>query len=105
MLNIQTPAARNTDPATSHEAEALHNASGDRFTQQKRVAECVRDTPGFTSRELALWHGFDRYMVARRLPECETAGTVERGPARRCSRGRGRAVTWWPVPVQDRFSY
>lgn len=94
---VQTPATKRHDPDTSLEAERDVTASGRRACQQELVARLVSQLPGYTSRELAELTGVDRYLIARRLPECETAGLVQRG-GRRYLTDTGRpAVTWWPV--------
>ncbi len=96
MMDIQTPAARNSDPATSHDAADHINATGKRKAQQSIAAKAVEMYPGLTSLELARKARCDRYMLARRLPECETASAVLRGPARTCSISLRQAVTWYP---------
>lgn len=50
-----------------------------------------------TSFELALLTDLDRYMLARRLPECETAGRVRRGAMRRCTVTGRLAMEWLPA--------
>lgn len=96
MLDVQTPAARASDPQTSHAAAAHVTATGARAKQQALAAAAVREYPGLTSNELGKRSGIDRYVLARRLPECETAKAVERGQERRCSASGRMAVTWWP---------
>ncbi|SBS29043.1 hypothetical protein MSP8886_01414 [Marinomonas spartinae] len=95
MMNIQTQAARSRDPETSHLAADAINKSGARQKQIERVVAMIQETNGLTSRELASKHGEDRYMVARRMSEAETAQEVEKGPIRICSIGKCKAVTWW----------
>ncbi len=98
MIHIRTPAARNTDPASSHAAAERITRSGKRASQQDQVRACVLAYPGSTSAELAHLAGLDRYMVARRLPECAVAGSVARGPLRACDVSERLACTWWPAP-------
>lgn len=95
MLNIETPAAKRGDPETSHLAADAVTKSGARQKQIERVVAMVHKTNGMTSRELADHHKEDRYMVARRLSEAETAQEVEKGPVRICAIGKCKAVTWW----------
>jgi len=95
MLNIQTPAAKSRDPETSHLAAEVITKSGARQAQIVRVVAMVHKTNGMTSRELADHHKEDRYMVARRLSEAETAQEVEKGQPRTCAIGNCKAVTWW----------
>ena len=94
---MTTPAARNTDPVSSHLAAEEVTVKGTRGRQQRVVLWAVAANPGRTSRELASICDLDRYQVARRLPELENAGLLEKGPMRRCSAGRREAVTWKAV--------
>jgi len=97
MRRIETPAARNTDPETSHEAAAHITDSGARAFQQGQTVAAVRAYPGRTMQELAELTGLDRYMLGRRVSECETAGLVVRGAKRQCSVTGRSAEPWWPV--------
>lgn len=90
----ESPAARSTDPETSHEAARRVTESGVRQGHAERVLAAVRAHPGMTSRELAGPTGLERHEVARRLADLANAGLVEQQDARPCSVGRGRAVTW-----------
>jgi hypothetical protein len=94
---VETPAARNSDPFTSHLAAAEVTGAGVRADQQRRAAAAVRQWPGCTSFELALKAGQDRHAVARRLPECVVAGSVRKGPAKRCPVSGRLALTWFPA--------
>lgn len=93
---VQTPIARASDPLSSHLAAEAITASGTRFSQQEDAADAVSRHPGHTSQELAELTGLDRYMLARRLPECETAGRVRKGPMRTCT-VTGRKAHEWEV--------
>jgi len=95
---VETPAARATDPVTSHIAAAEHTASGKRGSNVAAVIDLVRAAPGHTSAELSR-HSRDltRHEVARRLPEAETAGAVFKGAKRRCEVNGSLAMTWWPA--------
>ena len=70
------PRARRSDPESSHRAatEVAPHLSG----QRRAVWEALSRHPGRSSKELAEVSGLDRYMVARRLPELEQYGLVER---------------------------
>jgi hypothetical protein len=94
---FDTPAARNSDPMTSHLAADHITATGARAAQQQLATKAVEQYPGFTSLEIAKRSTLCRFMLARRLPECEHALTVRRGQARRCSESGRMAVTWWPA--------
>jgi hypothetical protein len=96
MMRIETPAARNSDPFTSHEAAEHHTRTGKRAYQQQQTVAAVRAFPGKTSFEIAMATGLDRFMLARRLSECVTAGLVKKGVAVECTVTRRKAVTWWP---------
>jgi hypothetical protein len=89
------PAARSTDPATSHEAAKRVTRSGLRHRQMDDVVGLVERFPGRTSKELAEISMLDRHMIARRLPDAEKVGLVMRGRPKVCSVSGGRAVTWW----------
>lgn len=93
---VATPAARRTDPETSHKAAEEHARSGARAHQQQQVTAAVRALPGRTSFELAMATGLDRYMVARRTSECEVAGTIKRSAVRTCQISGKKALTWEP---------
>jgi hypothetical protein len=93
---VDTPAARTTDPDTSHIAAAEHTASGKRGTNVAHVIDLVRLHPGCTSAELARYTSLTRHECARRLPEAETAGAIRKGEKRRCAQNGSLAVTWWP---------
>ena len=95
-LNVQTPAARNSDPMTSHMAAKELTESGDREKQIRATVAAVRRNPGLTSADLASVAGLDRYAVGRRLSEAQTGGMVTTGEKAR-SKTTGRlGVTWWP---------
>jgi CRP-like cAMP-binding protein len=96
LRKIETPAARATDPDTSHIAAAEHTASGKRGTIFAIVVVLVRARPGHTSAELARYTDLTRHEVARRLPEGETAGAIRKGEKRRCAVNGTLAMTWWP---------
>lgn len=104
MFAITTPAARTSDPRSSHEAADDITMSGQRAFQQKTTANAVRRFPGFTSRELAEKLKLDRYMLARRLSECEAAGEVRRGQMRRCGVSKKLATTWYPPEVAEQLA-
>lgn len=55
--------------------------------------------PGLTRNEIdrLLSQGQPNPTYSRRLTEMERLGTIERGPARRCSISRHLAETWWAL--------
>lgn len=93
--DVRTPAARATDPETSHLAAEIMTKSGVRAHQQRQVLSALREWPGRTSAELASNAGMDRYAVARRLPELVPLFAF-RGGSRACAVSGRPAVTWWP---------
>lgn len=123
---VRTPASRRHDPATSALAESSITRSGERDRQQRIVRVLVEMFPGSTSAELAqlaeryclsvarnIYNHeagdkmanrcqLDRWQIARRLPECETAGTVERAAPRKCSVKGRKSLTWVPLKAADR---
>lgn len=98
---LQQPAsnlARRSDPETSHEAAQEVTDSGSADQQRSIVAALVRKYPSRTSDELAqLTPRLDRWQAARRLPEVERAGLIQRGEARHSEVSGRKGVTWWPV--------
>lgn len=94
---VATPAARKTDPETSHLAAEEITASGRRAHQQDQAVWAVAKHHGCASAELAAETGFCRFMLARRLPEAAIAGRVYRGGARKCRVTGRMAMTWWPA--------
>jgi len=97
MRLVETPASRATDPSTSADAEAEINATGLRAFKQSQTTSAVRRFPGRTMAELSRETGLDRYMLGRRISECETAGSVFRGLKRRCSVTGRMAEPWFAV--------
>lgn len=100
---IRTPAARNTDPESSHIAADRITSSGKRETHQRQILDLLRRCDGRTSAELAalaqregMVH-LDRHEVARRLPELATAGAVRRGAQVTCRENGTKATSWWCV--------
>ena len=97
LRRIETPAARSTDPQSSHDAADLHMARGLRQTHIAVVADAVRACPGLTSAEIAARSCLERHEAARRLPDAMTAGVVRKGPARVCTMSGKLVTTWWPA--------
>lgn len=97
VRRIETPAARNSDPITSHLAAEHITRSGVRAQQQALTYAAVKANPGCTSFEIAHASGIDRYVLARRCPEVELAGLIKRGETKHCLVTGRLALTWWPV--------
>lgn len=96
MRAVETPASRATDPESSHLSAEAHTASGKRAEQQAKTVAAVRAFPGCTMQELAGKTGIDRYVLGRRISECETAGLVKRGIKRTCKVTGRIAEPWNP---------
>lgn len=92
-----SPAARTTDPVSSHLAADDHTASGKRGRHIGIVIDAVRRHPGKTSAELAPICGLERHEVARRTSDAERCGAIRKGQIRRCDISGRSAVTWWPA--------
>ncbi len=88
------PIAAAADPVTSHIAAREITKSGLRAKQKLNVLEACNQYPDLTSAELAQTIKWDRYMVARRLPDLMHDGLVEQGPSRPCRVSGRPAVTW-----------
>jgi hypothetical protein len=93
------PIARRSDPETSKEAAKEITESGLREGQLLVVLTMVRKYPRKTSAELAAKAElggipFDRYTFARRLPELEKAGLIQKLNSRKCTIGGREAHTW-----------
>ena len=95
-LDLASPRARNTDPASSHEA-AQRQKQGRANSDGMIVLACVKAMPGATSAELAAFYGLDRYMVSRRCPDLADPerNLIRRGEIRKCKVLGTNAVTWW----------
>jgi len=91
------PAARRTDPATSHEAEAKVNRSGRRANQTVVAAKMVTHHPGRTCGELAQIGPLTERQLSRRLSDAERTSLIVAGDPRRCRASGAPARTWWPA--------
>ena len=85
--------AHSRDPATSyHAADQAKGLAERHYTVIFAYLDYIH--PGRTHyREIGTQTGLDPHAVARRLPEMERAGLVERGPQVRMGNGR-LAQTW-----------
>jgi len=101
QTNIQTQAARNTDPITSHMAADDVTVSGKRQTHVRILSEIVANNPGMTSAEIAFMVSdkhpdLNRHEVARRLADGKGC-TLRQGVSRKCRRSNRMCITWWPT--------
>lgn len=93
-IYTQRQLARKSDPASSHIA-AQRMVDTDAIGEQQRlVLDLVKRYPNHTSDELAGLGRLDRYQLARRLPELERDGFIERGRLRKSTKSGRPAVTW-----------
>lgn len=107
VLDLAPPLPPSLKPAprsTSAEALCEIKATGVLGEQQRavlvalaEVCRCFEGPWGRTSREVARGSGVDRYVVARRLPELEREGLVERYDVRLCDVTERKAITWKPT--------
>jgi hypothetical protein len=110
-LAFDPPAARYTDPASSHEAEHKHTTSGKRACNRDYVRQLVSLHPGSTARELArfakladLPANLPYHEVMRRLNDlcdktlgnCDPTKPVIKGPTRKCAVSGKMVTTWEP---------
>lgn len=92
------PAARATDPATSHEAARKVEKSGRAQTNRARCLDAVKAQPGATSGEIAKAAGLERHEAARRLPELrDKLGMVKNEGQRKCKVTGNPSIQWWAV--------
>jgi DNA-binding IclR family transcriptional regulator len=88
------PISKKNQPTSQAAEKHINNSS--RGKQQMRVLKALArwNIPHPTSRELAHKSKQGRHEVARRLPELETAGLVERSESRPCGLSGRQALTW-----------
>ena len=91
---MKRPIAAKDDPETSFLAAKRITESGKREGQLQGVLALVRKYPLSTSLELASHSQFDRYVIARRLPELASAGLIARRGPRICTVSGSKAVIW-----------
>lgn len=89
------PLAAAGDPASSHLAAHELTSSGRRDSQKREILEWLRRQPRpLTSAEIAHAASIDRYVCARRLPDLQRDGLVERCAMRECVATGRQAITW-----------
>ena len=90
-----SPAARKSDPNSSHiAADLVHSKTQIAKSQRQEVLRALKKFPGSTSKQLAHLAGLDRHMLGRRLPELEIEGDA------RCTGRHPEAkheLIWWPA--------
>jgi predicted HTH transcriptional regulator len=81
-----------TDPITSALADIDNQFA--REAQIKEVCTALFIYPSSTSKELAGYSNINRELIAKRLPDAEKRGLVERTGKRKCKAGGRLSVTW-----------
>lgn len=71
-----TPAARTTDPETSHVAAEAVRLNGVKASLQKRLLELVQRLPGLTVVHYAAQLGLHSHTVGRRLSDLKNAQRI-----------------------------
>ena len=96
-MNIQTPAARNTDPDTSHMAAEAFTRSGKRLSHNMRILKAIINKPGMTAGEIAEATGLTQVQVSRRTADFKKI-KIEEGEPRHCKalEHRPLCLTYWP---------
>lgn len=90
-------ASKNIDPVTSYRAEEKITKSGKRKTQAMQILEALKQYPRHTSAELAEKTIFNRYQVARRLPDLLHNNLVRQRESRICRVTGSESITWEAV--------
>jgi predicted ArsR family transcriptional regulator len=96
MMDLFDPSlsVRRTDPDTSR--DAAHKASTFAGEHHQKILSAIRDSrDGLTIHECADATGLDHVAVARRCPELERGGLIQR-EGRRTHKGRTGQV-WKPA--------
>ena len=97
LTSPKRPAARRSDPATSHSAARDGEASG-KFNSHRALAlRMVRRYPGSTATELEFIAGVFPGTIRKRLVELETDELIEKGITRPCGQTKRPVQTWRPV--------
>jgi hypothetical protein len=92
---LRSPVSAKSDPATSKEAAEGVTRSGLREGQCLGVLALVKKYRNSTSLELAhKGRTYDRYVIARRLPELEQGGLVSKSGIKVCGVSGKKATTW-----------
>ena len=97
QITLLPPAARNSDPETSHEAAEQVTESGTRWTQINALVRLVRRHPGLTGNELARYGILTERQLSRRLSDAHKANLIYPGKKRKCSETGFNARSWYPV--------
>lgn len=88
------PAARNSDPITSHLSDREISESGQRLTRARLFAELVSQFEGHTSNEIAHKFGLCRYEAGKRLSDARGMNLVVNGDNKKCDVSGKLAMVW-----------
>ncbi len=96
------PAARTTDPITSHQAANEVRRNGQAKSDADEIYRVLSVHYGMTAGEIAAKLGgneknWTNVRVTRRTCEMEEEGRIRRGPARECRAKWRRMISWWRV--------
>ena len=91
------PAARPTNPQTSHEGEAQFTATGKRLSIADRVERSLRAFPGRTYGEIAEQTSLLPHQVWRRLSDLKNLGRIHQDGSRVFN--GYRQGLWWPTAI------
>ncbi|GLQ96447.1 hypothetical protein [Dyella mobilis] len=100
VRRIETPAARATDPVSSHIAAERVTTSGVRQTQLERIVAAIYAYPGRTAGELAELTGLTHVQIDRRTGDMRLSAKVVFGAIRQCRVLGSQMQTLWPVEAQ-----
>jgi len=90
---FEAPISRNTDDTTSHLAEKELN-KGKRKSMIERIVECVKESPGKTSRELAKLYNLDPESSHKRASDAFNQKRIKKGGRVKCTISGRLACTW-----------
>lgn len=88
------PAARATDPATSHAAIEEHTRSGARASQAARILAAITANPGKTAGEIGKLVGLTNVQVCRRIADLVKLRSVTECGSRICTAMKSSQTTW-----------
>tara|TARA_Y100000310_G_scaffold171370_1_gene171551 strand:+ start:307 stop:648 length:342 start_codon:yes stop_codon:yes gene_type:complete len=96
-LAVFPPASYADDPVTSHEAEAVHTATGVRQTHAGKLLEIVRVRPGLITSELGEVSELGHMETRKRLSDLKNMNLIYQGQARMWQGSGRKQSSWWPV--------
>ena len=91
--------ARDTDPATSHQAASEFAQDGTRSNMMEVAYELIKSNPGKTAAELEQLSGLGDGKVRKRLNDLRHDHRAQTGEPRKCSVTGKKAQTWYTAAV------